>query len=156
MHGSCSLLAHTLKFIPNASIKGLAASSSLSPLTSSTVNPARLDGLMVGFMAAQMFIDVPPSIAVIVECFIVGIIVVRNFNPSIVNMSTQMHIRRYFGSIDAKGGWWWQSYFFVRPSCCFSRSVYFWRYFDVMWSYRAVENNVAFNRPLVLSRGKER
>jgi len=55
-------------------------------------------------MASQMFVDVAPSIAVMVDCFIVGIIVVRNFNPSIVSMSTQMHIHRYIGPIDAKGG----------------------------------------------------
>ena len=55
-------------------------------------------------MAAQMFVDVAVSIAVIVECLIVGIIVVINFNPSTVSKSAQMHIRRYFGSIDGKGG----------------------------------------------------
>ena len=55
-------------------------------------------------MAAQMFVDVAVSIAVIVECLIVGIIVVISFSPSTVIISAQMHIRRYFGSIDEKGG----------------------------------------------------
>ena len=50
-----------------------------------------------------MFVDVAVSIAVIVECLIVGIIVVINFIPSTVSMSVQMHILRYFGSIDEKG-----------------------------------------------------
>ena len=50
-----------------------------------------------------MFIDVAVSIAVIVECLIVGIIVVINFSPSTVSMSVQMHILQYFGSIDEKG-----------------------------------------------------
>ncbi len=39
-----------------------------------------------------------------VECLIVRIIVVMTFNPSTVSTSTRMHIRRYFGSIDEKGG----------------------------------------------------
>ena len=51
-----------------------------------------------------MFVDVAASMAVIVECLIVGIIAVMNFKPSTVSTSTQMHIRRYFGSIDEKGG----------------------------------------------------
>ena len=54
-------------------------------------------------MAVQMFVDVAVSIAVIVECLIVGIIVVINFSPSTVSMSAQMHILRYFGSIDENG-----------------------------------------------------
>ena len=55
-------------------------------------------------MAVQIFVDAAVSIAVIVECLIVGIIVVISFSPSTVSISAQMHIRRYFGSIDEKGG----------------------------------------------------
>jgi len=85
-------------------MKGLTPSNFPSPLTSSILNPAHLYRLIVGFMAAQIFKDIAFSMAAVIGCFIAGMIVVTNSSPSIVSISAQMHIRRYFGSIDAKEG----------------------------------------------------
>ena len=54
----------------------------------------------VGLNASHMVSRFSLSIGVAVECFKVGIVVVRNLTVLMVRMSAQTTILRYFGSID--------------------------------------------------------
>ena len=71
-----------------------------SPQNSAMTHPAAWYLTSVGLNASHIVSLFSSSIGVAVECFNVGIVVVKNFTVLIVTTSAQTTIRRYFGSKD--------------------------------------------------------